>query len=254
MIKFFRKTRQKLLAEKKIGRYLAYAIGEIVLVVIGILIALAINNKNQRNIDYQNEKTYLLGLKEEFNTNKYKLTELIAVNKANMEATREILELINLRDSMPPEMEFSRLLYNSMVSDIAFDANNSFLNEIINSGSLKKISNPKLRIMLTNWVATLEDVTRQEKDLGLHRESVLNMFRTNEYSLKTVFQLSGINSKLGLSDVESGFKSNLDLLSSIEFENKMLLFLSTSQATEEAHYAPLMKFIDNILNTITAEL
>ncbi|UWX54383.1 DUF6090 family protein [Maribacter litopenaei] len=102
MIKFFRKTRQKLLAEKKLGRYPAYAIGEIVLVVIGILIALAINNKNQRNIDYQNEKTYLLGLKEEFNTNKYKLTELMAVNKANIEATREILELINLKDSVPP--------------------------------------------------------------------------------------------------------------------------------------------------------
>ena len=47
MIKFFRKIRQKLLTENKFGRYLAYAIGEIILVVIGILIALSINNWNE---------------------------------------------------------------------------------------------------------------------------------------------------------------------------------------------------------------
>ena len=54
MIKFFRKIRQKLLSENKFGKYLTYAIGEIVLVVIGILIALWINNwNNQRKADYQ---------------------------------------------------------------------------------------------------------------------------------------------------------------------------------------------------------
>ena len=47
MIKFFKKIRQNLLMENKTGKYLKYAIGEIVLVVIGILIALGINNWNQ---------------------------------------------------------------------------------------------------------------------------------------------------------------------------------------------------------------
>ena len=46
MIKFFRKIRQKLLSENKFSKYLLYAIGEIILVVIGILIALQINNQN----------------------------------------------------------------------------------------------------------------------------------------------------------------------------------------------------------------
>ena len=46
MIKFFRKIRQNLLSEGKTGKYLKYAIGEIILVVIGILIALSINNWN----------------------------------------------------------------------------------------------------------------------------------------------------------------------------------------------------------------
>ncbi len=51
MIKFFRKIRQRLLTENKLSKYLLYAIGEIVLVVIGILIALSINNRNQQQIN-----------------------------------------------------------------------------------------------------------------------------------------------------------------------------------------------------------
>lgn len=51
MIKFFRKIRQQLLTENKFSKYLLYAIGEIVLVVIGILLALNINNRNQQQIN-----------------------------------------------------------------------------------------------------------------------------------------------------------------------------------------------------------
>ena len=47
MIKFFRKIRQNLLMENKTGKYFKYAIGEIILVVIGILIAFQINNWNE---------------------------------------------------------------------------------------------------------------------------------------------------------------------------------------------------------------
>jgi len=59
MIKFFRKIRQKLLSENKFSKYLIYAIGEIVLVVIGILIALSINNWNQNRLKKKQVDTYL---------------------------------------------------------------------------------------------------------------------------------------------------------------------------------------------------
>ncbi|MFT7073388.1 DUF6090 family protein [Patiriisocius sp. Uisw_017] len=49
MVKFLRKIRQKMLTENKFSKYLIYAIGEIILVVLGILIALAINNWNENN-------------------------------------------------------------------------------------------------------------------------------------------------------------------------------------------------------------
>ena len=62
MIKFFRKIRQNLLMENKTGRYFKYAIGEIVLVVIGILIALQINNWNEQNKIDSEEKILIAGL------------------------------------------------------------------------------------------------------------------------------------------------------------------------------------------------
>jgi hypothetical protein len=59
MIKFFRKIRKSLLSEGSTGKYFKYALGEIALVVIGILIALQINNWNQ-NITFKNELTQIV--------------------------------------------------------------------------------------------------------------------------------------------------------------------------------------------------
>ena len=69
MIKFFRKIRQNLLSEGKTGKYLKYAIGEIVLVVFGILIALQINNWNERRKIQSNQEKYLTLLKTEAENN-----------------------------------------------------------------------------------------------------------------------------------------------------------------------------------------
>ncbi len=62
MIKFFRKIRYNLMSENKTGKYLKYAIGEIVLVVIGILIALSINNWNEEKKVAEVEKQYMKSL------------------------------------------------------------------------------------------------------------------------------------------------------------------------------------------------
>ena len=68
MIKFFRKIRQNLLSEGKTGKYLKYAIGEIVLVVVGILIALQINNWNEKRKIKQKETIVLKELLTSINS------------------------------------------------------------------------------------------------------------------------------------------------------------------------------------------
>lgn len=230
-----------------------YAIGEIILVVIGILIALAINNANQKRLEKANEQAYLIGLKEEFQASKNKLTELIKVNKQSYEGAKTIMQYISNDSIVPSEKEFSGLLYRTFAFDIAFNPNNSLLNEMINSGGLKGISNPKLRIHLTNWVSTLEDIAKQENDLGAQRERVLDILRTNEHSIKTILDNTMVSAQLSLQGTNNGV-SNLELLNSMEFENNILIFILTSYATEKTHYEPLMKNMDRILEMIASEI
>ena len=248
-MKFFRKIRLNLLAKQKFSKYLIYALGEIILVVIGILIALAIDNSNQNRINNDNEQTYLLGLEQEFKMSKAKLTELIAVNQTNYLGSKQILTYILNTQSAPTEGEFSRLLYNTFSKDIRFNPNNSLLQEMINSGNLKNLSDPELRKKLTNWIATLEDISRQENDLSVQREKVLDMFRTKGTSLRTIFEQTGVNDILELPKGSNSL-SNLHLLKSTAFENNILMFILTSYSTEQAHYLPLLDDMDTILNAI----
>ncbi|NNC35807.1 MAG: hypothetical protein HKO09_13100, partial [Croceitalea sp.] len=69
MIKFYRQIRYNLMETGKTGKYLKYAIGEIILVVIGILIALQINNWNEQRKDRIREQIILNNLKSDFTTN-----------------------------------------------------------------------------------------------------------------------------------------------------------------------------------------
>ena len=74
MIKFFRSIRQRLLSENKFSKYLIYAIGEIVLVVIGILIALQINNWNESKKNSKKEFYLLQQLQKEFKKDSIKIS------------------------------------------------------------------------------------------------------------------------------------------------------------------------------------
>ncbi|WP_406682982.1 DUF6090 family protein [Seonamhaeicola sp. MEBiC1930] len=76
MIKFYRNIRKKLLNEGSTGKYLKYAIGEIVLVVIGILIALQINNWNENRLKNIEVKTYLMNLIEDLKDDQDKMNSM----------------------------------------------------------------------------------------------------------------------------------------------------------------------------------
>jgi len=68
MIKFFRKIRYDLMEKNKTGKYFKYAIGEIILVMIGILLALQVNNWNELRIDRAKESEYLERLREDLSS------------------------------------------------------------------------------------------------------------------------------------------------------------------------------------------
>ena len=89
MIKFFRRIRQNLLSENKTGKYLKYAIGEIILVVIGILIALSINNWNEDRKDKVREKAtlykFLQDLKSDSTYFQVNLGKMLSIDSLHIE-------------------------------------------------------------------------------------------------------------------------------------------------------------------------
>ncbi len=84
MIKFFRHIRKNQIMENKTGKYFKYAIGEIILVVIGILIALQINNWNQERKENKQERFILQKLQNDINSDIITINNQISVNKSNL--------------------------------------------------------------------------------------------------------------------------------------------------------------------------
>lgn len=90
MIKFFRKIRQTMIQKNKVSKYLLYAIGEIILVVIGILIAVQVNTWNQAKKEQKEEQFYLAKLKESISFD----TERFNTRIANIDST--ITEILTI--------------------------------------------------------------------------------------------------------------------------------------------------------------
>ncbi len=87
MINFFRKTRKKLANENRTFKYARYAVGEIVLVVFGILIALSLNNWNDQRKSQAKEKVILQKLKSEYESNLKQLNQKISMRKDAAESS-----------------------------------------------------------------------------------------------------------------------------------------------------------------------
>ncbi|THV57219.1 hypothetical protein EZV76_15765 [Flagellimonas alvinocaridis] len=151
MIKFFRKIRQNLLAEGKTGKYLKYAFGEILLVVIGILIALQVSNWNKKRIDSDSEKEALFDLNTEIKSNIKALEIIIAEHEKSLVAGKDIKSMIidtNKLNSISNDSLQSILIV--MNYNYTYDPKLGILNSVINSGKINLIQNKDIRYMLSS--------------------------------------------------------------------------------------------------------
>ncbi|SDC88569.1 hypothetical protein SAMN04488104_100898 [Algoriphagus faecimaris] len=132
MISLFRKIRQKLLQEGKIVNYLKYAIGEILLVVIGILIALQVNNWNQNRINSKQEYSYYQRLLEDILEEKIILEATLNYsNQVILHAKNAMAIFENSTNANPNPLE--NLL------DLDYDLAKSVVEDLRKDESLKKI-------------------------------------------------------------------------------------------------------------------
>lgn len=114
MIKVFRKFRQKLIPGNRVGKYLLYAIGEIVLVVIGILIALQANNWNEDRLEKRREVEIAQDIQKELEENLSYLKSIRNRWESRQEHLQALYDTLAFKNLKISQMEFDSLLVGSM--------------------------------------------------------------------------------------------------------------------------------------------
>ena len=169
MLKFFRKIRQSLITGNKFSKYLIYAFGEIVLVVVGILIALQINNWNNSRTESKVLNSYAqkisLNLKQDLDQIKDLTTKRNKIKRHcktvnNYYRIGKILNIDSLRHA-------TIILFENK-----FSVNKSGFNSLVNSGYIEKLPNGKISNDLYKYYELVEDLNFVESKYNLFCETM----------------------------------------------------------------------------------
>jgi hypothetical protein len=260
MLRFFRQIRKRLLTEKHFSKYLLYAIGEILLVVIGILIALQIDNWNDYRKEREEEKELLIQLKSEYQSNLEQLDQKIGMRDKIVMATFKLMDYVDHPQKRNTDSTLFYLGYTLLTP--TFDP---IVNDIISSGRIQLLQNPALKEKLSRWTSDVVQVT-EEEEVWLHYRS--NFYRPlleEHISIRTLtyhnwknhllesFQLDReVNTEFKLT--ESVRNADLSaLLDNSKFEDMMATTMELTMLTNSQSVS-LRDRITDILNLIEGDL
>ena len=239
--------------KNKTGKYFKYAIGEIILVVIGILIALQINNWNELRKTNSNQEKYLKLLKAE------SLNNLKEVNKYKVLVTKmhsSQLTLLNLFDSNHDtlsESYLSKTIINVISNTFSFNYENSTLSELKNSGELKNVRNDSLRKYLTALEPRVLKIKQQEQSVEDSFDEVTEYLKTRISYRKLLIETDS-ETFFGISNSTKPRKSNITILKNEEFENRLFTYTASTNNLLENHYPKLENHLKKIIDIIEKEL
>ena len=248
MINFFRKKRKKLADDNKAVKYTRYAIGEIVLVVIGILIALQINNWNENRKNKIIENTYLENIKTDLKTNLIYLEKFISKRQETVNSVASILIYFN------EEEPFNIIDFNfhclTVMDWSPFEQHDNTYQELINSGKLSILTNKTIKNSLQNMQTKFKSIQFIESEMEEDYE---------RYLYDPFF--STIDLETSLKGIQANKKDipNLDLLNvqillkNKTFKNGFVLadYNSTNLISE---YSNMVRSTKKLINLIDVEL
>lgn len=243
MISFFRKIRQKLLQQNRVTRYLVYALGEIVLVTIGILIALQINTWNEQRKDTNREKLILQSLHSEFIGNKEKIQASIELHEAILGTTKELMKLFKQPDSILKTYNLDSLMERS-ISYRDISTSQSAIEDLISSGNLNLISSENLRKLIFEWNGEILEKEESFETLDENAQTLLLPYLMKNTSLKNIDRYGFLNW-----EEKSKFDSQINkIFQELEFENQM-----DSHAWGIANYLDALYVLREISDKIISE-
>ena len=197
MIKFFRNIRKKLLKEGKTANYLKYAIGEIVLVVIGILIALQINNWNEKRKFNSLKKVYIERLLDDLKQDTAQITSLIAINKKKQLIIEAVISKIdtelyseslitsiqdyfregwNMDDFTPSSITYSDLSQTGNMNVFR----NTELTELIKQYYVEIEDSNKGQNINKDWIIPLDVIVAQETTAFEFDPITMHLFKSDD--------------------------------------------------------------------------
>lgn len=240
MIKFFRRIRQHLISESKFSKYLFYAFGEIVLVVIGILIALQINNWNE-NRKLQNEELSLL---EEVKGNLETTSENFILDSLYNFNTVRLYKKINYYVD-------NNLPYNQEL-DSAFAALTLWTSPFATSIAYKSLQNKGLDIIknksIKNHLIDLYDVKITSLTVDIDQaEWALNESIVMPFFSKNIRRLNKIS-------LNSARPNDFELLKNNDEFINILSMLIRQRKKGLEYYKNTISAIDNLIREIDDEL
>jgi hypothetical protein len=175
MIKFFRKIRQKLAYENNVRKYFRYAIGEVLLVVIGILIALQINNWNE-NRKLESKSKSLIGrlikeTKRDIEKIKYHIEYVESINNC-------VIPLMQMFGDTIIENQYKEIdsLLTWTTLDYYFTFSLNALLEARDNGEISLIKTDTLRTNLYQLITLAEEIKEREKNLNNDKDNFLVPF------------------------------------------------------------------------------
>lgn len=237
--------------ENKTGKYFKYAIGEIVLVIIGILIALQINNWNESQKLKQDTLTFAERLKEEINQN-IVLTKIeIERETSQVDKTKALLNMFSQSDSSVKSRDIDSLLYDILSSN-AIDIKMGTLQEGLNTGKVAMLQSNELKSKLYSFPSLILEIKRLEQieseDINTH---LLPYIIDNSNLRAMDNEFSEYNKDIAPSKFKKNI--NLDLLESRKFENIIdNRFWNTNQSLE--NYNWLMNELQSIKELLENQL
>lgn len=151
MIKFFRRIRKSQIRENRMGKYFKYAIGEILLVVIGILIALQINNWNQKRIDNNKEEKFLLEIKENLNEDLQKIDATISANQSKLRIIDSAYYYLSLMNDNPNHGKRFSQFMPTVTNYSVFSPTRVAFDNIIATGKIGVLRSDDLRKIISRY-------------------------------------------------------------------------------------------------------